>query len=86
MATKQSLLQAARRRWGTVRVIRGGVRPKPKRRPKMPGTAMERKLITRVVGKALSREQMADAVRVLRAGARVKELEMNERLQSLIED
>ena len=86
MATKQSLLQAARRRWGTVRVIRGGVRPRRKRRPKLPGTAMERTLIQRLVGKALTRDQMADAIRVLRAGAKLKELEMNERLQGLIED
>lgn len=47
---------------------------------------MERKLVQRLVGKALSREQMADAIRLLRAGAKLKELEMNERLQSLIED
>ena len=83
---KTSLLRTARRRWGSARVLQGGP-PKPKRprKPKLPGTDLERKLITRLLGRTLSREEMASAIRLLRAGARVKELEINDRLETLLD-
>ena len=40
----------------------------------------------RLVGRTLPPDQMADAIRLLRAGAKLKELEINERLESLLED
>lgn len=87
---KRTLLQVARRRWGAARVVAGGLtarRPRSrKRRPKAPGTATERQLVQRLLGKSLSREELADAIRLLRAGARIKELEINDRLESLFDD
>lgn len=82
------LLRTARHRWGTARVIAGGRRPPRKRTPrrKLPGTATERTLVQRLVGRTLPPEQLADAIRLLRAGAKLKELEINERLESLLED
>jgi hypothetical protein len=83
---KSSLLRTARRRWGSVRVLRGGPpRPRRLRKAKLPGTAVERSLITRLLGRTLSREEMASAIRLLRAGARLKELEINERLETLLD-
>jgi hypothetical protein len=82
------LLRTARRRWGSARVIAGGRRPprRKTRRRKLPGTAMERTLVQRLVGRSLPPEQLADAIRFLRAGAKLKELEINERLETLLED
>lgn len=83
------LLRTARRRWGSARVIAGGRRPKRKnspRRRKLPGTASERTLVQRLVGHSMNPEELADAIRLLRAGAKLKELEINERLESLLED
>lgn len=81
------LLRTARHRWGTARVIAGGRRPpRKKARRKLPGTATERTLVQRLVGRTLTAEQLADAIRLLRAGAKLKELEINERLESLLED
>ena len=47
---------------------------------------MERRIVMRLVARALSREEMRDAIRILRAGARLKELELNERLGTLFEE
>jgi hypothetical protein len=82
---KTSLLRTARRRWGSARVVQGGP-PKPKKRvPRLPGTALERKLVGRLLGRALSRDEMVSAIRLLRAGARIKELEINDRLETLLD-
>jgi len=80
------LLQTARRRWGTARVLLGGP-PRPKRapRPRLPGTAQERSLVEHLVGRKLPQDQLADAIRLLRAGAKLKELEINDRLETLLD-
>lgn len=65
----------------------GQAKPRAKgRRPKQPGTASERQLVERLLGRTLSREEMAEAIRLLRAGAKLKELEINERLETLFDD
>lgn len=84
--TRAVLLQTARRRWGTARVLLGGpARPKKKRGPRLPGTSDERALIEHLVGRVLPHDQLADAIRLLRAGAKLKELEINERLETLLD-
>ena len=47
---------------------------------------MERTLVQRLVGRTLPHDELADAIRFLRAGAKLKELEINQRLESLLED
>lgn len=88
---RPTLLQVARRRWGTARIVAGGLAARRrqrgrKRRPKAPGTATERKLVQRLLGKSLTRDELADAIRLLRAGARLKEIEINDRLESLFDE
>ena len=82
------LLRTAQRRWGSVRVVPGGrSRPACKKRirPRLPGTAAERSLVRHLVGRVLPPDQLADAIRLLRAGAKLKEIEINERLETLLD-
>lgn len=78
----------ARRRWGRVRIVEGGLsRRSGKRRIKqhrLPGTRQERRLIERLMGRALPVEQMGEAIKLLRMGARLKELEINSRLERIL--
>lgn len=84
----------ARRRWGKARVLRGGRAEPPsarragekraRARTRPPGTAPERRLAERILGRRLSREELADAIRLLRAGARLKELEISGRVESIL--
>lgn len=69
-------------------MIAGGRRPPRKKAPrrKLPGTAMERTLVQRLVGRTLPPDELAEAIRFLRAGAKLKELEINARLENLLED
>ena len=88
-ARKGSVLQLARHRWGRARVFSGGMPRRPVRgvrrfRPRRPGTAAERRLVERIVGRHLPDEQMGDAIKLLRAGAKLKELEINERIENIL--
>ena len=77
----------AKRRWGRVRVVQGGLaRSGRKRIPRrrLPGTVAERRIVERLVGRALPPEEMADAIKILRTGARLKELEINQRLERIL--
>ena len=80
----------ARRRWGRARVLPGGRAPRPLtgsrrvRTRRQPGTAAERRLVERVIGKRLAADEMQEAIKLLRAGARLKELEINARLESIL--
>lgn len=88
---RRSAREEARRRWGRARVLSGGRAPRPltgsrrlRTRPRLPGTAAERRLVERIVGKALTASEMQEAIKLLRAGARLKELEINARLESIL--
>lgn len=79
----------ARRRWGRVRVLSGGKAPRSRgarrlRGPRLPGTAAERRVIERVLDRKLEPSEMAEAVKLLRAGAHLKELEINERIEAIL--
>ena len=82
--------EEARRRWGRARVLPGGRAPRPVtgsrrvRTRRQPGTAAERRLVERLVGKRLGPDAMQDAIKLLRAGARLKEIEINSRLESIL--
>ena len=83
-----SAREEARRRWGNARVLPGGQAARPKRGARRirrsPGTAEERRLVERIVGHRLPAKDLADAIRLLRAGAKLKELEINERIESML--
>jgi hypothetical protein len=53
-------------------------------RPRQPGTAAERRLVERVIGRHLSTEELTEAIKLLRAGAKLKEMEINERIESIL--
>ena len=77
----------ARKRWGRARVLPGGLaRPigAKRLRVRLPGTAAERRLVERVIGRHLGSTDMQEAIKLLRAGARLKELEINERIESIL--
>lgn len=63
----------------------GRCRPARKKRSRLPGTAAERSLVRHLVGRVLPPDQLADAIRLLRAGAKLKEIEINERLETLLD-
>ncbi len=84
-----SAREEARRRWGKARVLLGGLNTKIRRgarrlRSRAPGTAAERRIAERVVGRRLAQDELIEAIKLLRAGARLKELEINERIESLL--
>ena len=88
---RRTAREEARRRWGRARVLSGGRAPRPltgsrrlRTRTRLPGTAAERRLVERIVGKALTAGEMQEAIKLLRAGARLKELEINARLESIL--
>ncbi len=76
----------ARRRWGRVRIFQGGIPRTGRRRirRRMPGTASERRVVERVVGRALPMSELTEAIKLLRMGAHLKELEINERLERIL--
>lgn len=78
----------ARRRWGRARVLPGGLSPRRtgarRVRPRQPGTAAERRLVERVIGRHLSAGELTEAIKLLRAGAKLKEMEINERIESIL--
>jgi hypothetical protein len=83
--------EEARRRWGKARVVAGGLAvPRPRgvrrqARTRLPGTAAERRFAERVVGRRLSAEELIGAIKLLRAGAKLKELEINHRIELLLD-
>lgn len=84
-----SAREEARRRWGKARVLLGGLNARTRSgtrrlRSRAPGTAAERRVAERVVGRRLGQDELTDAIKLLRAGARLKELEINERIESLL--
>ena len=85
----KSILHLARRRWGRARVYSGGAAVKRttgsrRVRPRRPGTAAERRLVERICGRRLPDDQLSDAIKLLRAGAKLKELEINERIENIL--
>ena len=84
-----SAREVARRRWGKARVLPGGASVRKRRgvkrfRSRAPGTAAERRIAERIVGRRLAPPEIADAIRLLRAGARLKEIEINDRIESIL--
>ncbi len=78
----------ARRRWGRVRILLGG-RALPERRtrprvPRGPGTVAERRLVARILGRQPVGAELVDAIKLLRAGVKLKEREITERLDALL--
>lgn len=87
MSRSSNPREEARRRWGRVRIVQGGLSRRSTRRRirrRLPGTVAERRLVERVVGRALSTGEMADAIKLLRTGARLKEIEINDRLERIL--
>ena len=85
---RASAHEEARRRWGKAKVFSGGLTAVAKRGTRrvqrVPGTAAERQLVERIVGHRLARKELAEAIRILRAGAKLKELEINDRIESIL--
>ena len=79
--------EEAKRRWGRVRIVQGGLARSGRKRisrKRLPGTIAERRIVERLMGRALPPEEMAEAIKLLRTGARLKELEINQRLERIL--